>query len=128
MADPRIHQMAVRLGHVYYSRESELNRATHEYSPEGLKTMRFEDFKRTMVGGAIPGNSLNTFFPEWAPILGKFGAGDIIRTYGAVPPTTSNKQLIIDPLVSRRRDLSTALVSAANVLHVWFLRCQRSKS
>jgi len=124
MADTRIHQVAVQLGHVYYSRESELNRATHEYSPEELKTMRFEDFKRTMVGGANPRKFLDTFFPVWAPILGKFGEGGIIRTYGAVPPTTPLKHCIVDPLVSRCRDLSTALVPMANV----FRLCTRSKS
>ena len=118
MADPRIHQLAVRLGHVYYSRESELNRATHEYSPEALKAMRFEDFKRTMVGPASPRDFLNTFFPQWITILGKFGEGDIVRTYGAVPPTASYKQFIVDPLVSWCKNLSTTLVPMANVLFV----------
>jgi len=118
MADPRIHQMAVRLGHVYYSRESELNRATHEYSPEALKAIRFEDFKRTMVGPVSPRKFLDTFFPGWAPILGMFGKGDIIRTYGAVPPTASYKQFIVDPLVSRCKNLPTTLMPMANVLRV----------
>lgn len=118
MADPRLLQMAVQLGHVYYSRESERNRPTHEYSPEQVKTRRFEDFKRTMVGPASPRKFLDEFFRGWAPVLGRFGEGDVIRTYGAVPPTASYKQFIVDPLVSRCRDLLTALLLAANAFCV----------
>jgi len=101
MADPRIHEVAVQLGHVYYSRESESNRTTHEYSPEQVKTMRFNDFKRTMVGPTDPRKFLDEFFKPWAWM--RYGEGDIIRTYGEVPPTTSYKEFIVDPLVSRER-------------------------
>src|SRR5258705_473683 len=116
MADPRIHQVAVQLGHVYYSRKSELNRAAYEYSPEAVKVLRFNDFKRTMVGPVDPRKFLDEFFKQWAWL--KLGEGDVIRTYGAVPPTTSYTEFIVDPLVSRCKCLSTTFVLTANLFCV----------
>ena len=113
MADPRIHQVAVQLGHVYYSRESEFNRTSHEHSTEAIRIMRFNDFKRTMIGPVNPRKFLDEFFKQWASV--KFGEGDVIRTYDAVPPTTSYKEFIVDPLVSLRKRLSTAFVLTADV-------------
>ena len=119
MADPRFYQMAVPLGHVYFNRESKHNRtsddASMHSSPEAMMAQHFKEFKSTMVGPVDPRKFLDTFLNEWAPILGKFGEGDVIRTYDAIPPTTTYKQFIIDPLVSRYKASST-IVLAANVL------------
>ena len=106
MADPRFYKIAFRIGHVYTHRPicqgQDLYSEPLEADPR-VKSL-VEEFRSTILGPMDPGDFLDAFFP--GKYYGKYYGNpwkrpnDILRCYGAVPPTATYRQFIVDPLVS----------------------------